>query len=472
MSHILVASMPAPGHVNPMLAIACHLRDRGHSVLFHTGDVFREQVESQGLRFIPLKGKANFDYRTFNKFLPEGKTLMPGSEDMIHSCKHVMADTMLPQYDGIREILSREPIDVILVNFIFFGVIPLLLGPPTDRPPVVSVGVSPLALSSIDASPLRGPATTAEQRERNREETRQFQGSLACVNEYLDNLLNGYGCPPLPGFFLDCLYTLPDLFLQLTVDALEFPRSDMPSHIKFVGPVMPRSSSGFQPPDWWKELDGSRPVVLVTQGTIANADLNDLIGPTIAALSTEDVTVIAATGKANGAINTSIPSNAKVTSFVPFMEVLPKVDVFVTNGGFGAVNQALSMGVPIVIAGETEDKAFVAARVAWTGAGISLGTSHPTPEEVRSAVRKILKDDTYRAKARVLQNNFAQYEALDLIAGYVEERLAQAPGIPRSSSNPPWPLDPANPIASRPTEGRYTPTSSPAQEQAPQRQSV
>ena len=74
--------------------------------------------------------------------------------------------------------------------------------------------------------------------------------------------------------------------------------------------------------------------------------------------------VIAATGKANGAVTKPIPSNAKVTPFVPFVEVLPKVDVFVTNGGFGAVNQALTIGVPMVVAGDTEDKAFVAACVA------------------------------------------------------------------------------------------------------------
>jgi UDP:flavonoid glycosyltransferase YjiC (YdhE family) len=52
------------------------------------------------------------------------------------------------------------------------------------------------------------------------------------------------------------------------------------------------------------------------------------------------------------------------------------------------------MGVPLVVAGDTEDKAFVAARVAWTGAGISLRTSRPRPEEVRYAVREVLNDDT------------------------------------------------------------------------------
>lgn len=198
----------------------------------------------------------------------------------------------------------------------------------------------------------------------------------------------------------------------------------MPDHIKFVGPVLPRPSSGFRPPDWWKELDGSKPVVLVTQGTVANRDLTELMAPTLAALS-KDVTVVAATGKTNASANVPVPSNARVTSFVPFMEVLPRVDMFVTNSGFGAVNQALSMGVPMVIAGDTEDKAFVASRVAWTGAGINLGTSRPTPQQVRFAVRQIVTDGTYRANARRLQNNIAQYDSLDLISRHVESFLTE-----------------------------------------------
>jgi UDP:flavonoid glycosyltransferase YjiC (YdhE family) len=345
-----------------MLAIACHLRDQGHPIIFNTAEVFRKQVESEGLRFVPLIGRANFDYRTFNKFIPEGQTLRPGQQEIIHNFKHVFGDTMLPQCDGIRKIMSRETVDLILTDFIFFGVFPLLLSPGEDRPPIISISVSPIVLSSIDASPF-GPAITPEEKERRREETAQFQAGLAPATEYLNDLLHGYGCRSLPDFFLDCIYTMPDLLLQLSVDALEFPRSDMPDHIQFVGPVQSRSSA-FQPPEWWKELDGSKPVILVTQGTVANTDLNELIGPTLVGLSTEEVTVIAATGKPDEEIPTPVPDNAIVTPFIPFLELLPKVDVSVTNGGYGAVNQALCMGVPLVVAGETEDKAFVAARVA------------------------------------------------------------------------------------------------------------
>ena len=419
---ILFTVTPTPGHVNPMLTIACHLRDRGHSIIFNTSEVFQKEVESEGIRFEPLIGKANFDYRVFNKFLPEGQILTPGTDELIYDSQHVFGDTMLPQCDGIREILSREPVNLIVTDFVFFGVFPLLLGPRTNRPPIISVSVSPIVLSSVDASPF-GPAVTTEEKKRNLEVTTQFQESLAPAQDYLNDLLHDYGTRSLPGFYFDCIYTLPDLFLQLSVEALEFPRSDLPDHVKFVGPVLPRSSSGFIAPNWWKKLDGSKPVVLVTQGTVANTDLKELIGPTLAGLSGEDVTVIAATGRPAEALRAPIPSNAVVTSYIPFLEILSKVDVFVTNGGFGAVNQALSMGVPLVIAGDTEDKAFVAARVAWTGAGISLGTSHPRPEEVRHAVREVLRDNNYRARALMLQNESAEFNALESITWHVESLL-------------------------------------------------
>jgi UDP:flavonoid glycosyltransferase YjiC (YdhE family) len=98
-------------------------------------------------------------------------------------------------------------------------------------------------------------------------------------------------------------------------------------------------------------------------------------------------------------------------------------------------NQALSMGVPLVVAGDTEDKAFVASRVAWTGAGISLGTSRPTSHEVRSAVREVLRDQAYRDHARRLQSRFTVYNALDHITGYVESFLKGAKRL-LSQQNP------------------------------------
>jgi UDP:flavonoid glycosyltransferase YjiC (YdhE family) len=59
----------------------------------------------------------------------------------------------------------------------------------------------------------------------------------------------------------------------------------------------------------------------------------------------------------------------------------------ITNAGFGGVQLALAHGIPLVAAGGSEDKPEVAARVAWTGAGLDSSTATPTPHRLRDAVR-------------------------------------------------------------------------------------
>ncbi len=137
---------------------------------------------------------------------------------------------------------------------------------------------------------------------------------------------------------------------------------------------------------------------------MANFDFGQLVAPTLAALANEpDVLVIVTTGgRPIEAIPGPIPNNARLASYLPFEWMLPKVDAFVTNGGYGSVNQALSFGIPIVGAGLTEDKADVNARIAWSGVGVNLGTNEPTSQALREAVRTVLDDPGYRSRASAM----------------------------------------------------------------------
>ncbi len=150
----------------------------------------------------------------------------------------------------------------------------------------------------------------------------------------------------------------------------------------------------------------------MTQGTLANHNFDLLIAPTLAALENEpDVLVIAtAGGRSVESIPGIIPSNARVASYLPFEWLLPRVDVFVTNGGYGSVNQAMSFGIQIVTAGTTEDKADVNARVAWSGVGINLATNEPTQDALRSAVRAVLDQPGYRLRASQMAQEFASID--------------------------------------------------------------
>jgi UDP:flavonoid glycosyltransferase YjiC (YdhE family) len=82
------------------------------------------------------------------------------------------------------------------------------------------------------------------------------------------------------------------------------------------------------------------------------------------------------------------------------------LDVFVTNGGYGSVNQAMSFGIPLVTAGPTEDKADVNARVAWSGVGINLATNEPTPQALHEAIRTVLDKPNYRLRASLMAEGF------------------------------------------------------------------
>jgi UDP:flavonoid glycosyltransferase YjiC (YdhE family) len=141
---------------------------------------------------------------------------------------------------------------------------------------------------------------------------------------------------------------------------------------------------------------------------VANHNFGLLIGPTLAALANEPDLLVVATagGRPIDAIPGPIPGNARLAQYLPFEWILPKVNVFVTNGGYGSVNQAMSFGIPLVTAGLTEDKADVNARVAWSGVGIDLAINEPTPQALREAVRTVLDKPNYRSRASLMADEF------------------------------------------------------------------
>lgn len=86
---------------------------------------------------------------------------------------------------------------------------------------------------------------------------------------------------------------------------------DLAPNTSFVGPVL-APLPDVQLPEWWGELDGSRPVVHVTQGTIDNKDLTRLIRPTIDGLADTGVLVVVSTGGRPVADVGEVPANVRI----------------------------------------------------------------------------------------------------------------------------------------------------------------
>jgi UDP:flavonoid glycosyltransferase YjiC (YdhE family) len=96
----------------------------------------------------------------------------------------------------------------------------------------------------------------------------------------------------------------------------------------------------------------------------------------------------------------------------------------VTNGGYNGVQAALAFGIPMVVAGQTEEKPEICARVEWAGVGINLKTKMPTPTQIKNAVKKILASPHYRQKAKLFQADIARYDAPIRAAKLLEQLAA------------------------------------------------
>ncbi len=425
---ILIASTPGTGHVNPMLAIARMLMTEGHDVAIYTGSAFRARIEAAGAKFFSLPPDADFDPTDPFARVPELKVLPPGLEWMRIALERLFVDKIPAQQDGLQRLLLTFGPDVIVGDDMFFGVLPMLLGARSKRPPIVLCGTSVLHWPREDGAPLflgLPPATMPRQRDEYAAVAQDYHEKVDLpVGLRLNQVLKQLGVGPASMTLFHSSVGLADAYLQLSVPGFEFPR-DIPRSVHFVGtpPIIPNQ---VPPPPWAHELDGSRKVVLVTQGTVANHNLNLLVGPALAALANEpDVLVVAtAGGRPTDAIPGPIPSNARVSSYLPFEWLLPKVDVLVTNGGYGSVNQAMSFGIPLVTAGLTEDKAEVNVRVAWSGVGINLATNAPSCEALRGAVRTVLDEPSYRSRARQMADAFAAVDTRSAIPGIISRLVA------------------------------------------------
>jgi UDP:flavonoid glycosyltransferase YjiC (YdhE family) len=184
------------------------------------------------------------------------------------------------------------------------------------------------------------------------------------------------------------------------------------------------AGSGAPLPEWWADLDGSRPVVHVTQGTIANIDYEQAIAPTLRALAAEDVLVVVSTGGRPLHTLPTLPANARAATYLPYDELLPRTAVYVTNGGYGGVQYALRYGLPIVATGGKEDKPEVGARVAWTGVGRRIRSEHPSPRALRRDILAVLHRPHYREASRRIAADMAVAPGFACLAGVVDRLVA------------------------------------------------
>lgn len=437
MSTFLVVSIPVLAHTTNPLPIARHLLDRGHEVLWYASAAYAEQLSAAGATVFPYDRAHDFGGAVLEDEFPWLRT-----SSTIPTLRRVFEEIFVGEAPervaDIQAILARRPVDAVLTDGLTFapGLLDELGGPVW-----ATFGDGPLPPSGPETPPfgpglrpMRGPLGVARNALVGAIGRRMVFGP---ADHRYREIRADLGLPPPTHHVMDAMIS-PYLHLQGCTPGFEYPQRHLPEQVHWVGALRPDPPASWEPPPWWSRVtDDTRPVVLVSQGSL-RPDVTELLVPAIRGLADQDVTVVVATGQAEpgdvyGAFGGHLPGNVLLTRFVPYDLLLPHVSAFVTNGGYTGVTLALAHGVPLVQAGMTEEKHEIARRIEWTGVGVRLGTTRPSSAAVAGGVRRVLDDARYRAAADRVRAEMAQHDAGSEGADLLEELARTRRLVPRRS---------------------------------------
>ncbi|MEZ5124027.1 MAG: glycosyltransferase [Solirubrobacterales bacterium] len=204
------------------------------------------------------------------------------------------------------------------------------------------------------------------------------------------------------------------LALVATFPQLEYPRP-WPASTHVVGPLL------WEPPFGDVELPpGDDPLVLVAPSTVQDP-AHRLLRAAVGGLAGERVRVLATTNRRPLERPLALPDHARLVDWVSYSRTMPRCDVVVCHGGHGTVVRALASGCTVVCCPAGGDMNENAARVDWAGVGVRLPRRFATPQAVRLAVRRALRETGRRARARELAAWAAANDGATRAASLVEE---------------------------------------------------
>jgi UDP:flavonoid glycosyltransferase YjiC (YdhE family) len=210
------------------------------------------------------------------------------------------------------------------------------------------------------------------------------------------------------------------LALVATYPQLEYPRHEIAPSVRVTGPLLwERPAEDVQLPE------GDDPLVLVAPSTSQDPDQR-MVRAALEGLADQPVRVLATLNHRPSPVPLRVPPNARVVDWLSYARTMPLCDAVVCHAGHGTVVRALSSGVPVVGCPAAGDMAENAARLAWSGTGVSLPRRFVTPRGVRLAVRRLLADPSYRERAGALREWSERHDGGAVAAEAVEELAGRA----------------------------------------------
>lgn len=363
MTRYLIVTLPLAGHVYPALGLARELIAHGHDVAWAGSEASLRPLVGPdavifptGTRIMRQQGRTGITamHTLWQRFIvPYAKFITPGVDravrdhrpDVILTDQHAAAGAMVAHRHGLPWVT--------------------------------------LAVSAMDVT----------------EPYQALPGVTGWMTEQLRTLWTNAGLPA--DEFTDVRHS-PYLTLAYTTRELLGPVA-LPANTALVGPMLtPRPGLGDFPQGW---LDPGRAHVLVTMGTLSDGLSADFYLRAIEAMTPLAERLQAIIVAPSDELPAT-PDHIMVARSVPLLRLMPRLDVIVGHGGINTMAEAMSTGVPMVLAPIRNDQPVVAQWVTGAGAGVRVKFHRVRPPELAAAVLRVLDDPSYRAGAARVADSF------------------------------------------------------------------
>ena len=367
---ILMINLPFAGHTNPTLPLTRELVRRGHRVTYVNAEDFRARIEETGAGFVP--------YRDF--------PAQPSEQEKKRG-------SFLAAYETAMSLPDRY--DLLLYEMFFYP------------------GIDIAARKGIPC--VRQFSQPAWSEATWKEAPAVFRLSAALIDR---QVLPAKAAKRM-GFAHACLRdgvirSRPALNIVYVPEAFQPCRESFDGDYLFMVP--PQEASGTPSGIPYREM--KPPVVYISLGSIISN--RGFCRECIRAFGNREMSVILNTGKVPPQSLGRIPENIRACSFVPQVEVLSHTDVFLTHCGMNSINEALTLGVPMVAMPFINDQITNARRITALGLGKRVRSFPRSGRELYRAVRDVWRDAEIRKNAEAMRRAVRRQADWDTVIGRIE----------------------------------------------------
>jgi MGT family glycosyltransferase len=388
-----------------MTAVARHLQERGHEIVF--------LYSSSANGFPCISGDKDDD---MNANRPEMSKL-EGNEALAFYCSIAAKETEAI-FKSLPRLLDKTGVEALLLDPIQFFV---ELAAMKSRIPYVTVANALyIDFSGYTPAGIFGwpHETTPEALTRNLQAI--TQAVRFCYNEGTKSYAKELGFKTdldHPSWVFSELAYITQLPKEF-----DFEHPLLPPQFHYTGPF--RDGKGRPNVDFpWDRLTGE-PLIYASMGTIMNgrADVFRTIAAGVA--KRKDTQLVLSIGdRLNPEDIGPVPSNAILVNQAPQLELLKRTSVCITHAGLNTVLESLAEGVPQLAIPVTFEQPGVAARIAAKKTGVTMAFTDLTSKHLSTLLDEVLNCSTYRENAQKFQKIIGKTNGLSMAADIVERAL-------------------------------------------------